>query len=226
VVGDQTGPGLDGVRPDTGVVVVGGGFFGLYLAEHMALRGFQVVVCEREERFMTRASYVNQARVHNGYHYPRSILTAHRSAVNFPRFVEEFEPCIERSFEQLYAIGRDFSKVSANQYRLFMQRVGVPIAEPRADQVELFDPRRVEAVFVTEEYAFDAVELASLMVARAEKAGVELLSATEVVSVARDGARWMVETRGRGGRERTIEAESVLGHQSPACRLRSPDRVA
>ena len=59
------------------VAIAGGGFFGLYLAEQLALKGCKVTVYEKSQELMSRASYVNQARVHNGYHYPRSILTAY-----------------------------------------------------------------------------------------------------------------------------------------------------
>ena len=57
-------------------IVIGGGFFGLYVAEHLARHGQGVLLCERGPVLMGRASYNNQARVHNGYHYPRSLLTA------------------------------------------------------------------------------------------------------------------------------------------------------
>ena len=37
---------------------------------------------------------------------PRSVLTAVRSRVNLPRFVDEFRTAIDSSFEKVYAIGR------------------------------------------------------------------------------------------------------------------------
>src|SRR5262245_2451230 len=108
-------------------LVIGGGFYGLYLAEHLALRGESVLLCDRESSLMRRASYINQARVHNGYHYPRSILTALRSRVNYPRFIDEFQPAIHQEFEQIYAIARRGSKVSAGQFRSCMNRIGAEV---------------------------------------------------------------------------------------------------
>jgi len=98
------------------VLVIGGGFFGLYIAEYHALAGQKVLVCEKETECMSHASYVNQARVHSGYHYPRSLLTAMRSCISFPRFVAEFPDCIDRDFEKYYAIGRILGKVTAKQF--------------------------------------------------------------------------------------------------------------
>src|SRR5262245_40790800 len=95
--------------------VIGGGFFGCMVALHLRRTNARVVVLERGGRLLGRASYSNQARVHNGYHYPRSVLTAYRSRVNFPRFVAEFADCIDTGFEKYYAVARTFSKVTARQ---------------------------------------------------------------------------------------------------------------
>ena len=84
--------------------VIGGGFYGCMLAIHLAEQGVRVTVCEKHDEILGRASHANQARVHNGYHYPRSLLTALRSRANFPRFVREFADCIDDAFEKYYAI--------------------------------------------------------------------------------------------------------------------------
>lgn len=154
-------------------LVIGGGFFGLYIAEHLRTRLKSILLCEKYDDFMQRASYVNQARVHNGYHYPRSILTAFRSRVNYPRFCSEFQPCIDSSFIKLYAIGRNFSKVSAEQFRLFINRIGAPIQPAPEELRRLFDFHYIENVFLVEECAFDAIILKNLMVERVKRAGVE-----------------------------------------------------
>lgn len=54
-------------------VVVGGGFYGCMLAAHLSRsRGRRVLLLEAAGELLGRASFANQARVHNGYHYPRS----------------------------------------------------------------------------------------------------------------------------------------------------------
>jgi glycine/D-amino acid oxidase-like deaminating enzyme len=140
-------------------VVAGGGFFGSILACHLAERGARALVCERDGDLLQRASLVNQARVHNGYHYPRSILTALRSRVNFPRFVEEFAECIHSDFEAYYAVPRRYSKVTAAQFATFMRRIGAPIQPAPGKIKRLFDQNLIEDVFSVTEFAFDAVRL-------------------------------------------------------------------
>ena len=180
------------------VLVIGGGFYGLFLAEFAAARFRRVLLCEAGPGLMRRASYANQARVHNGYHYPRSVLTAIRSRVNFPRFVDEFRPAVDASFEQIYAIARRTSKVTAEQFAGCMKRIGAPI-EPASDKVKkLFDRALVEDVFRVREHAFDAVKLKDLMAERVRRAGVEIRLNTPVARVVpQHGGSVRVELAGR-----------------------------
>lgn len=160
-------------------LIVGGGFYGLYLAEVLAARLPRVLLCERAADLMTRASYANQARVHNGYHYPRSVLTALRSRVNFPRFVAEFRPAVRADFEKVYAVARQGSKVTAEQFAEGMRRIEAPIERAEERARKLFDPALIEEVFRVREYAFDSGELKRLMAERVRRAGgVVRLNAT------------------------------------------------
>ena len=71
-------------------LIIGAGLYGLYAALYCAKKGQQVEVLEIEQAPFTRATYINQARVHMGYHYPRSLSTAMKSAGYFKRFVEDY----------------------------------------------------------------------------------------------------------------------------------------
>lgn len=165
--------------------IVGGGFFGCCLALHLTqAEGQRVVVLEREPKLLQRASYANQARVHNGYHYPRSLLTALRCRVNFSRFLTEFADCIVDDFEKYYAVGRLFSKVTANQYRLFCERIGAPVSPAPPRIRALFNPDLVEDVLAVRECAFDAVRLGEIVEERLGHHRVEVRLATEALSVA------------------------------------------
>jgi glycine/D-amino acid oxidase-like deaminating enzyme len=170
--------------PEYDAIVVGGGFFGCSLALHLR-RSYdaKVTVLEMGSDLMQRASYVNQARVHNGYHYPRSILTGLRSRINFPRFVSEFNPCIVDDFNAYYAVARRFSKVSASQFRLFCERIGAPIDPAPKTVRELFDPDLIEAVFRVQEYAFDADELKVLALGELQESEVEIRFGAEATLV-------------------------------------------
>ena len=159
------------------LIIVGGGFFGCALAvfAKTSLKFEHVLVLERERSILLRASYNNQARVHNGYHYPRSFPTAYRSRLLLPRFSVEFSDAIDRSFIKLYAIARDGSKVSARQFERFCQEIGAPLERARREHAVLFDAGRVEAVYQTEEFAFDAARLSRMFEQRMAEAGVDVV---------------------------------------------------
>ena len=100
-------------------VIIGGGIYGLYAAHLLLKKKLKVALVECDDRIFSRASFINQARVHQGYHYPRSICTAIASARYFNRFVEDFEPAINRSFQKIYAISNRNSFTSSSQFKKF-----------------------------------------------------------------------------------------------------------
>lgn len=95
-----------------------------------------------------RATYVNQARVHQGYHYPRSLHTALKSAHCFRRFNEDYGFCINRSFEQVYSISSEMSWTNAKQFKDFCGAAKIPCEETQPAQ--FFRSGLVDAAYVTE----------------------------------------------------------------------------
>ncbi len=67
-------------------VVVGGGLFGAFAGLTLARQGFSVCLIEQGHQLLNRASYVNQARLHTGLHYPRSLVTARETMLNYQKF--------------------------------------------------------------------------------------------------------------------------------------------
>jgi glycine/D-amino acid oxidase-like deaminating enzyme len=165
--------------------VIGGGFYGCLLAERLAHGGAGVVLFERAPDLLLRASLANQARVHGGYHYPRSLLTGLRSRANLPRFRAEFADCIDDSFTMLYAVAARHSHVTARHFAGFCRRIGARVSPAPPHLARLFDRDLVEAVFTVEEWAFDAVALRRACHARLAAAGVAVRLATEVTGLGR-----------------------------------------
>ena len=117
---------------ETDAAVIGGGFFGCHIALALKSHGFERVhLIEREQGLMRRASFANQARVHNGYHYPRSLTTALSSHHNFGRFVREYAFAIVPGIDMIYAIATT-SRISANQFARFCDEIGAPCREHRS----------------------------------------------------------------------------------------------
>lgn len=175
-----------GFPTETDVLVIGGGFFGCAVAAFEAERGARVALVERAEKLLTRASYANQARVHGGYHYPRSFRTAYRSRVNLPAFCRDFEGSVRTDFTNVYAIARGTSKTSRRQYKRFCEAIGAPLEPAPPPITGLFSRHLIEAVFVTEEFVFDALALRRFFEGRLVDLGVAVVTGSSVERVARE----------------------------------------
>lgn len=135
-------------------IIFGAGLYGLYAADFCAGRGEHVLVLEYDEAPFQRATYINQARVHMGYHYPRSLTTAIKSAGYFRRFYEDFGFCIHDRFDQVYATSEKFSWTNAGQFQEFCRAAGIKCLETSSDRY--FNPGMCDGAFLTEEYTYDA----------------------------------------------------------------------
>jgi glycine/D-amino acid oxidase-like deaminating enzyme len=178
-------------------IVIGGGFYGsaiaIYLAKHRGLK--RVVLVESEATLLSHASYNNQARVHNGYHYPRSFTTAYRSRINLPKFVRDWPEAVKRDFTKIYAIARRNSKVTAKQFVRFCSEIGAAI-EPAAPALRgLFSPRLIEEVFRVEEYAFNTTQLACWARKELGEANVDVRVRTRATKIAKNGEGLLVTTQ-------------------------------
>ncbi|WP_047022019.1 FAD-dependent oxidoreductase [Aliarcobacter butzleri] len=164
-------------------IVIGGGFFGSTLGLFLKEYFDDVVVLEQENDILQRASYVNQARVHMGYHYPRSLVTAFRSLANFPKFIKDFEKAIKNDFDKFYAIAKVGSKVNANQFYEIYKKMGAPINKAQPHTKALFNDKLIDEVFKVKEFAFDSKILKEIVLEKFEESKCELRVNTKVKSI-------------------------------------------
>ncbi len=167
-------------------VVIGGGFFGCCLALFLRRYSLAVAVLEKEPDLLLRASFRNQARVHNGYHYPRSLLTALRSFSIFSRFIEDFSDAVDDRFEKVYAIARSNSKVSAQQFRRLCEAIGAPIAPASSHIRKLFAADLIEEVFAVRECAFNSDQLREILRERLKSESIPVFCGHGVFKLTQD----------------------------------------
>lgn len=192
-------------------IIVGGGFFGTSIAHHLKTkRQFaKVTLIEREPAAMLRASYVNQARVHGGYHYLRSFTTAYRSRVNLARFCAEFSSAVATPYQSIYALAARQSKVTHRQVERFCDAIGAPLEPLPKDLWQLFDPRLISSAWLTEERVFDASVLRKIMLERLAAAGVEVRFGAEATAITAQSDRATVAALVEGQRQ-LLEADIVV----------------
>lgn len=172
-------------------LIIGSGIYGLYSAIALAKQGLSVVVLDCDSAPFQRGSYINQARVHNGYHYPRSYSTAAKSAKYFNRFVNDFDDCILFDFDQIYAVAAHYSWTNGEQFAKFCRNVNVRCDEMK-DVERYFNPRTVEKAFHTDEFTFDAKLIGEKMSAAAQSIGVNCLYDCHITSIKADGRNYRI----------------------------------
>ncbi len=172
-------------------VILGAGMYGLYAAGRLAEKGYSVLVIDVEKEPFSRGSYINQARLHNGYHYPRSYTTASKSAGYFARFMNDFgEACVNTDFTQIYAIAREYSWTNSRQFEKFCANLHVRCERMLTEKY--FNPSTVEAAYLTHEYSFDARLLCRCLMEKAVKGGCVFALGEAVTKIRREGRNFLV----------------------------------
>ena len=150
------------IEQKTDCIIVGAGIFGLYAASLLIKQGQRVAIIDKSVRPFSRASAINQARVHNGYHYPRSCETAEKVVEYYNKFTRDFNFAINDTFEQVYAIASKGSKTSAQKFINFCRKVNIPLQKINPDLY--FNNGSVEAAFLTQECSFDFPKIRDFLI--------------------------------------------------------------
>lgn len=105
------------------VAVVGAGVYGATIAVDLARAGHQVDLYERHRDLLHGATRGNQARLHSGYHYPRSMTTALAAKADAERFAARFPNAVNRRNTHVYAVASEGSLTSGQEYLEFCERL-------------------------------------------------------------------------------------------------------
>ena len=174
------------------IVVLGGGIYGLYTALFLSQREVTVAVIDIDQNFFSRASMVNQARLHNGLHYPRGQKTVNTILKYKERFIHDFGESINSQFKAYYAIANNESLTNKSEYEDFMNRNNIPYSE--VDPNTLFNSNKVEALYLTKEYSYSyKIVLNKLLNHISDVKNVDTFSGTKVISITDKNERYQIE---------------------------------
>lgn len=135
------------------VAVVGGGLFGSTAALFLDRAGHDVHLFEAQKALMQGATADTYARLHRGYHYPRSKETGRESRDAEASFRAEYGPSVIDGGKQFYVVPNKGSRVSADEYQAFLTEEGLRfvrdgnlfrVVEPRLDLTHLQRTTRVK----------------------------------------------------------------------------------
>ena len=107
------------------VGVLGAGLFGTTAAIFASRAGHEVHLFEKSDSIMRGATFCNQYRLHQGYHYPRSTETVRQCQSGLKSFWHEYADAIITPDKRgggtsTYAIAKNGSKVNAHEYLSFL----------------------------------------------------------------------------------------------------------
>jgi len=154
------------------VAVVGGGIFGTTAAIYAARAGHEVHLFEAGKDLLMAASGINQYRLHRGYHYPRSSQTARSVLEAEKSFIEEYGAAILSGGRHLYAIAKERSLVTGEEFLSFCDEH--TLSYKKVEAPELVNPDMVEFVVEVPETRFDPDLLRDEVHRNVEAAGVVL----------------------------------------------------
>ena len=173
-------------------IIIGAGLYGLYSALFCAKLGQNVLVLECDDAPFKRATYINQARVHMGYHYPRSISTAVKSRGYFDRFNEDYGFCVHSRFDQVYATSANFSWTNAEQFKKFCKDADIMCEDEPVSRY--FKDGMCDGAFLTKEYTYDAQILKDYFLSELDKfKSVTIKYGTVITAIENTGSVYSVK---------------------------------
>lgn len=165
------------------VVIVGTGIYGLYIANLNHFANKNILMLDCDSRPFSRASYINQARLHNGYHYPRSLCTAKDTSKFFQRFNEEFAYAVYKDFKSIYAIAQGDSLTNADEFEYFCEQAGIPYKE--IDANKYFKKGMVQKAYLTQEYIFDSNKIKNKLLEDSKEKNITIKYKTYINEVSK-----------------------------------------
>lgn len=96
--------------------VLGGGWYGCHTSNFLRKEGHDVVLHESSDKLFSGASGGIPARLHLGFHYPRSKLTRNACQVHYTRFMKEYASLTRHVPINIYAIADKLSLVDFENY--------------------------------------------------------------------------------------------------------------
>ncbi|MEV4316050.1 FAD-dependent oxidoreductase [Actinocrispum sp. NPDC049592] len=143
------------------VAVVGGGFYGCFVAGQVAARhpDLSIVLLEKENALFARASGTNQGQLHMGYMYSADVELAEECARNSARFAEQYPEVVDGEVRSYFGIHRA-SEISPHEYIEFCGSLGLPLYP--APRRRYFGDGVIEA-FLSVERTFNGVKLGRIL---------------------------------------------------------------
>lgn len=158
-------------------IIIGAGFFGLNISKYLRNRfpDSNILVVDKESDILLRASRWNQARVHMGYHYPRSVSTAIRSSKNYNKFLKDWGFAVNDTRKTLYGISKINSKTNTINFEKFLKTTSLSYLDKTDYYSNLFNSSNISKMYEVFEDVFSAELIRNYFSDYLKKNNIDLL---------------------------------------------------
>lgn len=187
-------------------IIFGAGIYGCYAALQLSIKypHKNIIILEYDNNIFSRATYVNQARLHHGYHYPRSLHTAVKCSEYFNRFRKDFEFAVLDNYIKIYAVAKQFSMASAENFEKFCKEAEIPCAP--IDLNRFFHRQYIESAYETLEYTVDMLKLKNYFKEKIHEAkNIQFIPNFRLKEVSQTNTHWIIK-----GENHTFQTDWVL----------------
>ena len=177
-------------------VIIGAGFFGLNIAKYLEskITNSKILVVEKEENKLMRASRWNQSRVHMGYHYPRSVSTAIRSKENYDRFLQDWNFAINKSKTSLYCLSNTNTKTNSKSYEKFLNISSLDFEDTTKKYKDKFLINNIEKIYKVREDTFNIDSINLFFDEYLFSSNIDIIYNTEIIGTEKQGDQWVLKT--------------------------------
>lgn len=133
------------------VCIIGAGWYGCHAGMCLKAWGIPFVIYEKNADIFTQASFYNQNRLHQGFHYARSSTTRKLCQEGYIRFMNTYKAFTVPVPNNIYLVS-DKSLMDAGTYSLIMNDLGVAYEEVSLDTIDPPVRHATLALCVEEKY--------------------------------------------------------------------------
>jgi hypothetical protein len=120
------------------IAIVGGGFYGVYLAYKLSQNNkLQIDLFEKNNTILNETAIRNQYRLHTGYHYPRSLETIYQTILGYKKFKKEFKKFLYFPKNNFYLVHIN-SLISFNNYKKLFKNLNLNFKEINKKQISTY----------------------------------------------------------------------------------------
>ena len=177
------------------VAVIGAGVFGLEISIQLAKSGYAVELFELEDEILRGSTSNSILRLHRGLHYPRDLATAEQSRIGYEQFLSRFPNSINFRFTNYYAVAKEGSKVTGEEFESFAKRAKIAVNRISNEKLlEIgFDSTRIDSAYECDEGVIELEALKTQFFREITELGIKLHLSAQVTKLKKDRKGWLLE---------------------------------